>query len=293
MGSDTLFPERRTRVSFESELPNRPTRPCLVVIAGKELGQRIDLDDSDVIIGRAETSRLFINSDLVSRHHATIALIAGRYVLKDEGSTNGTFVNDHRLTEPQTLADGDTVKIGRTVLKYTESPVEVQYLDHVMGLASKDALTGLFNKRRFDELLPAEAARATQTGSPLCLILLDIDHFKSVNDTYGHPAGDAVLKAVAETASACLRENDTLSRVGGEEFALLLPAPLAGAVGRAETVRRAIERQSLDFGAAKLQVTVSLGVAELAQGEPLESFYRRADALLYESKRAGRNRVSS
>jgi diguanylate cyclase (GGDEF)-like protein len=293
MGTDTLFPERRTRVSFESELPNRPASPCLVVIAGKELGQRIDLDDTDVVIGRAETSRLFINSDLVSRHHATIAHIAGRYVLKDHGSTNGTFVNDQRVTEPRALDDGDTVKIGRTVLKYTESQVEVQYLDHVMGLATKDALTGLFNKRRFDELLPTEATRAAQSGGPLSLIVFDIDHFKSINDSYGHLAGDEVLKAVAAVAESCLCDGDSLSRVGGEEFALIVPAPLAGAVGRAETVRRAIERHALKFGDTDVRVTVSLGVAELAPGEAQDAFYQRADARLYDSKHLGRNRVSS
>jgi diguanylate cyclase (GGDEF)-like protein len=293
MGSDTLFPERRTRVSLESELPNRPTRPCLVVIAGKELGQRIDLDDEDVIIGRVESCRLFINSDLVSRHHATIAYIGGRYVLRDEGSTNGTFVNDVRITEPRPLDDGDTVKIGRTVLKYTESPVEVQYLEHVMGLAQIDSLTGLFNKRRFDELLLAEGNRSAQTGTPLSLILFDIDHFKSVNDTYGHPAGDAVLRAVAQVATGCLREGDSLSRVGGEEFALLLPEPLAAAAGRAETVRRAIERNALPFGGTELRVTVSLGAAEIGRGEALPVFYQRCDARLYESKKTGRNRVST
>jgi len=169
----------------------------------------------------------------------------------------------------------------------------VQYLEHVMGLAQKDALTGLFNKRRFDELLPAEATRSAQSGAPFSLILFDIDHFKSVNDNYGHPAGDAVLRAVAEVAKGCLREGDSLSRVGGEEFALLLPEPLAGAVGRAETVRRAIERHTMPFGATTLNVTVSLGVAELTQGEALPAFYQRADARLYESKRSGRNRVSS
>jgi diguanylate cyclase (GGDEF)-like protein len=293
MGTDTLFPERRTRVSLESELPNRPTRPCLVVIAGQELGQRIDLDDADVIIGRVESCRLFINSDLVSRHHATIAYVTGRYVLKDEGSTNGTFVNDVRITEPRPLDDGDTVKIGRTVLKYTESPVEVQYLEHVMGLAQKDSLTGLFNKRRFDELLLSEGNRSAQNGTPLSLVLFDIDHFKSVNDSYGHPAGDAVLRAVAQVASGCLREGDSLSRVGGEEFALLLPEPLAAAAGRAETVRRAIERHALPFGGTELRVTVSLGAAELARSEALPVFYQRCDERLYESKKTGRNRVST
>jgi diguanylate cyclase (GGDEF)-like protein len=293
MGSDTLFPERRTRVSIESELPARPTQPCLVVIAGNELGQRIDLDDANVVIGRAETSRLFINSDLVSRHHATIARVANRYVIKDEGSTNGTFVNEQRISQPRPLDDGDTVKIGRTVLKYTESPVEVQYLEHVMGLATKDSLTELPNKRRFDEFFPAEIARCQQAGLPLSLILFDIDHFKAVNDTHGHPAGDAVLRGVGIVAGGCLRAGDFLARVGGEEFALLLPEPLAAAVGRAETVRRAIQRGAIPIAGKEIRVTVSLGVAELARGETREAVYQRSDALLYQSKKTGRNKTSS
>jgi diguanylate cyclase (GGDEF)-like protein len=102
-----------------------------------------------------------------------------------------------------------------------------------------------------------------------------------------------VLRAVADVARGCLRDGDLLFRVGGEEFALLLAEPLAGAAGRAETVRRAIERHSMPFGATTLQVTVSLGVAEFARGEALPAFYQRADERLYESKKAGRNRVST
>jgi diguanylate cyclase len=169
----------------------------------------------------------------------------------------------------------------------------VDYLDHVMGLAQKDALTGAFNKRRFDELLPAEASRSTQSGSPLSLVLFDIDHFKSINDSFGHPAGDGVLRAVAEVAQSCLRETDALFRVGGEEFAILLPEPLASAVGRAETVRQAIERHGLVFGGATLRVTASFGVAELARSEALTAFYERSDERLYHAKHSGRNRVSS
>jgi diguanylate cyclase (GGDEF)-like protein len=185
------------------------------------------------------------------------------------------------------------VKIGRTVLKYTESPVEVDYLDHVMGLAQRDALTGLFNKRRFDELLPTEANRSAQSSTPLSLVLFDIDHFKSINDNFGHPAGDGVLRAVAEVALTCVREADALFRVGGEEFAIVLSEPLASAVGRAETVRRAIENHSLAFGGTVLRVTASFGVAELVPGEPLASFYQRSDERLYHAKHSGRNRVSS
>jgi diguanylate cyclase (GGDEF)-like protein len=214
--------------------------------------------------------------------------------LKDEGSTNGTYVNERRLSEPHPLDDGDTVKIGRTVLKYTESPVEVQYLEHVMGLAQKDALTGLFNKRRFDELLPAEATRSTQGGTPLSLVLFDIDHFKAVNDSHGHAAGDAVLQRLPEVAAPGLRAFDVFGRLGGEEFLVVLPGTeLAGAVVVAERVRAAVEAASFAGLPEATRVTVTLGVAQRARGEDVSALLARADRALYAGKAAGRNRVET
>jgi diguanylate cyclase (GGDEF)-like protein len=156
-----------------------------------------------------------------------------------------------------------------------------------------DPLTGMLNRRGFAEATSRVIEREANAGRPVTVLIFDIDHFKSINDSYGHLAGDEVLKAVAAVAESCLCDGDSLSRVGGEEFALIVPAPLAGAVGRAETVRRAIERHALKFGDTDVRVTVSLGVAELAPGEAQDAFYQRADARLYDSKHLGRNRVSS
>ena len=292
MGSDTLFPERLTRVSMASISPRGPDRPCLVVIAGAELGQRVELFEEEVRIGRSDQSGLCINSDLVSRHHATVVQLGEGHVLRDEGSTNGTFLNDKRVAGAAPLADGDQIRIGRTVIKYTRSPLEVGYLERVMELATHDSLTGAFNKRRFDEAFPAEVARAAQSKTALSLVLFDIDFFKRINDGYGHPAGDAVLRDITRVATACLGGGGLLARVGGEEFAVLVPVALDGARYVADRLRATIEAHQFSFEEKIILVTISLGVAQAAVGETPAKLYERTDALLYESKHAGRNRVS-
>jgi diguanylate cyclase (GGDEF)-like protein len=292
MGSDTQFPERLTRVSFASVLPSGPDRPCLVVIAGAELGQSVELDRDEVQIGRGDQSALVINSDLVSRHHATVVRADARHLLRDENSTNGTFVNDQRVTGSVALSDGYQIKIGRTVIKYTRSPLEVGYLEHVMGLATHDALTGVFNKRRFDDAFPAEVTRATNGKRPLSLVLFDIDFFKSINDGHGHSAGDAVLRELTAVARECIEDADLLARVGGEEFAILIPNGLDAARAKAERLRTAVAGNAFKWDAERIPVTISLGVAELASGEEPQALYSRTDMLLYTSKGSGRNRVS-
>jgi diguanylate cyclase (GGDEF)-like protein len=292
MGSDTLFPERLTRVSMASIVPRGPDRPCLVVIAGAELGKRVELLGEDITIGRAEQAGLCINSDLVSRHHATVVKAGEGHALKDEGSTNGTFVNDHRVSGSELLADGDQIRIGRTVIKYTRSPLEVGYLEQVMELATHDSLTGAFNKRRFDEAFPIEVARAAQAKTELSLVLFDIDFFKRINDGFGHPAGDSVLRDVTRLVTQVLDGGGLLARVGGEEFAVLLPIGIDGARYVAERLRTAVEATKFRFDHREIPVTISLGAAEAGAAETPAKLYERADSLLYESKHSGRNRVS-
>jgi diguanylate cyclase (GGDEF)-like protein len=243
------------------------------VIAGKELGQRVDLVGGEVQIGRAESCSLTINSDLVSRHHATVLSAGDKHVLRDEKSTNGSFVNDKRVDGSVELADGDQIKIGRTVIKYTRSPLEVGYLEQVMVLATHDALTGVFNKRRFDEAFPTEVGRAAAAGTPISLILFDIDFFKRINDGFGHPAGDAVLRDITQVAKACVADVDLLARVGGEEFAVLLPTTLAQAGATAERIRTSVEAHAFGWEGRAIPVTVSLGVAELREGETAAALY--------------------
>jgi diguanylate cyclase (GGDEF)-like protein len=294
MGTESLFPERRTRVSLDSELPReRSGRPCLVVIAGPGMGQRVDLDegDSEIDIGRSEQCRLYIHHDSVSRRHAMIRRVVGQFVLQDLNSTNGTQVNDQRIDGLHLLKDNDQIKVGKTVIKYTENVVEVEYIEHVTNLAIVDALTGAFNKRRFDEVLPKETLRAQSAGE-LSLILFDLDHFKKINDNHGHPAGDAVLRTMVQITKTCLEQGDLLARVGGEEFAVLLASPLDTATRTAERIRSCVERHEFSFQSTRIPVTVSLGVVAFMKGETALEFYGRADALLYRSKAGGRNRVS-
>ena len=287
----SIHPGRPTAISLPSERPKGAGQPCLVIIAGPEMGRRIDLTRDEVSIGRSEQCTVYVNSDLVSRRHATINCVLGHYIVVDLKSTNGTFVNDQRVERAE-LRDGDLLRAGKTVLKYVESSLELEYMQHILSLAAVDSLTGLFNKRRFDEVFGKEVSRSDHAGQPLSLIVLDIDHFKRVNDSFGHPAGDAVLKHVAGVVKGQIRATDTLCRVGGEEFALVLPqTPQLLAAQAAELIRAAVERSVCDVGGTPIPATLSLGVAELARGEAPEGLYQRADERLYAAKHGGRNRV--
>jgi diguanylate cyclase (GGDEF)-like protein len=289
----SIFPGRRTAISIPSERPAASGPPCLVIISGDDMGRRFELGHTEVSIGRADECTICVTTDQVSRKHATVQGILGKYYIVDNRSTNGTFINEQKV-ERAKLMDGDQIRVGKTVLKYTESHVEQRYFEHVFNLASMDALTGAFNKRYFDETFGKEVARAQQTATPLSVVLFDIDHFKNVNDTYGHPAGDAVLKNVAAAISAQLREGDALYRVGGEEFALVLSATAREqAVQAAEAVRALISDLVTDFMGTRITTTLSLGVAQLGATELPAVLYQRADSLLYSAKRGGRNRVVS
>ncbi len=289
--ASSIFPGRRTAISIPSERPAALGPPCLVIISGEDMGRRYELGHQEVSIGRAETCTICVPTDQVSRKHATIQGILGKYFIVDNRSTNGTFVNEQKV-ERAKLLDGDQIRVGKTVLKYTESHVEQRYFEHVFNLASMDALTGAFNKRYFDESFGKEVARSHQTQTPLSIVLFDIDHFKKINDTYGHPAGDAVLKNIATAIAAQLRDGDALFRVGGEEFALVFSGtPKDLAVQAAEATRGLIETLATDVAEARIVATLSLGVAQLRVDEEPAALYQRVDERLYAAKRGGRNRV--
>jgi len=287
----SILPGRRTAISLPSERPKGAGQPCLVIISGAEMGRRIDLTNEEVSIGRSDQCTVCVNSDLVSRRHAVINRILGHYIVVDLKSTNGTFVNDQRVERAE-LKDGDLLRTGKTVLKYLENNLELEYMQHILSLAAVDSLTGLYNKRHFDEVFGKEVARAEQSQQPLSLIVLDVDHFKKINDNFGHPAGDAVLKHVAAMVKSQIRPSDTLCRVGGEELALVLPqTPLSVATQAAESIRVAVDDTACDVQGTIIPATLSLGVAQLGPGEVPEGLYRRADERLYAAKHSGRNRV--
>jgi diguanylate cyclase (GGDEF)-like protein len=266
---------------------------CLVVIYGEDLGKKHPLDKASILIGRSTKSDIQIDQESISRNHAKIIDTGKALVLRDLGSTNGTYVNDEPVAEHH-LRDGDIVKVGHTIFKFLSgNNIEHAYHEEIYRLTTVDGLTQVYNKRYFLETLDREISRSHRYARQLTLILFDIDHFKQVNDTYGHLAGDYVIKQVAQVIKAKSRREDFLARYGGEEFAILLPE-----IGReqglafAEKIRDIVEKYPFVFDETKIAVTVSLGLATICaeQIEPLD-FIKRADENLYRAKRTGRNRV--
>ncbi|HEX9295444.1 MAG TPA: GGDEF domain-containing protein [Polyangiaceae bacterium] len=265
----------------------------LVIIYGEELGKRIPLGDLALEAGRSTRCDIPIDQESVSRKHARIWWTGTNYRVKDLGSTNGTYVNDLLINEHE-LHDGDQIKIGRTILKFmTGSNIEASYHEEIYRMMTFDGLTQIYNKRYFHETLEREISRCRRYQRDLGLILMDVDNFKQKNDTFGHLAGDAILKELAMVVRWKLRREDVFARVGGEEFAILTPeVGLKGARDVAEKVRMVVESTTFRFEKKIMPTTISLGVATWVGGEDTaDALYKRADDALYAAKEAGRNRV--
>jgi diguanylate cyclase (GGDEF)-like protein len=288
----------RTRVTHVTELAanpevGRPGDACIVVIYGAELGRRVQLGTAPFEIGRSSSNDLFIDQESISRHHARISFDGASYWIADLGSTNGTYVNDELVRE-QRLRDGDQVRIGRSILKFmTGENVEVHYHEEIYRLMTVDGLTQIFNRRYFNEALEREVNRSRRYTRVLSLVVFDIDHFKAVNDTYGHLVGDSALRLISTAVKPRLRREDIFARVGGEEFAVLLPEiTIEGARVIAEKIRSIVQATPLKHEQDLIRCTVSLGVAALLDDEgSADALYKRADEHLYAAKQAGRNRV--
>jgi len=265
------------------------------VIYGPELGKRAALGHGAFEIGRSSRSDLPIDQESISRHHAKITFDGTQHVIEDLGSTNGTFVNDAK-TDHAVLTDGDQVKVGRSILKYMSGEnIEANYHEEIYRLMTMDALTQTHNRRYFNEALEREFQRSIRYKRDLSLLIFDIDYFKEINDDYGHVAGDSVLRQLAFVVKPRLRSQDVFARVGGEEFAVLLPeVDPQGVRSAAEKVRKLVESARFLVDGREFGCTVSAGTssfdANVVAGVML---YDTADKNLYEAKRAGRNRVVS
>src|SRR5499425_294982 len=233
--------KNKTVVTVVSQRTEKPVgkEAALVVIYGNDLGRKFNLNQPSIVIGRSSKSDLQIDQESVSRSHAKLVNTGKTIILRDLGSTNGTYVNDELIDE-YVLRDGDFIKLGRTIFKFLSGGnVENAYHEEIYRLTTVDGLTQIYNKRYFLETLEREISRAHRYNRDLSLIMFDIDYFKNVNDTYGHLAGDSVLKQLAAVLKGRIRREDIMARYGGEEFAIILPEiGVANALVFAEKVRK-------------------------------------------------------
>ena len=283
--------------SLESELRARrqQVHAYLVVLAGSNLGEMYKIEGPESVVGRARSAQLRLNDDGISRRHCRVLSIGGRVTIEDLGSANGTIVNGEMIHH-QELKEGDKIRLGaNTMLKFTyQDKLDETFQQQMYDAALRDGLTKAYNKKFFLDRLDTEFAYAKRHRTMLSLVMFDVDHFKRVNDNYGHLAGDAVLVLLARITHSMIRTEDVAARYGGEEFAIIcrgIPLLDAGVLG--ERMRAAVEQANFDFQGKPLPVTISVGVAalpEAAVNEPSE-LIGEADEALYEAKRNGRNRV--
>jgi diguanylate cyclase (GGDEF)-like protein len=260
---------------------------------GPNLGRRFPLSGEEHVVGRLEEVDISIQEDAVSRRHARVYRDSRGWSVEDLGSTNGSWVNDARVDRRE-LTDGDMLRFGSAILKFLSGDnVEAAYHEEIYRMSILDGLTGVHNKRYFLEFLEREIARSARYQSPLSLVMFDIDHFKAVNDTHGHLAGDAVLRELGRRLKPRVRREDLLARYGGEEFACVLASTPAGsAIKFADDMRALVAYTPFQHEALVIPVTISLGVAELDQAlRTPDELIARADHNLYAAKHGGRNRV--
>jgi diguanylate cyclase (GGDEF)-like protein len=287
---------------MKEERPKRDLKPSLVFLSGDLLAVPIPLERQEVVLGRALEADVRINDSKVSRQHARIITISEseetRYLLTDLSLTNGTYLNGVKIKQ-EFLQNGDKITIGEHILRFDLlDEIDREYQKQIRRLLSHDDLTGLLSSRSFFSELRREAGKAKAEKRLFCVLMMDIDHFKLVNDSYGHLTGSKTLEEIGICINSILRTGDVAARFGGEEFAaFLLDAELSQGIIAGERIRSAVESQA--FSVVKQgktfeshHITISIGVASFPEdsSDPIE-LVEMADSALYRAKREGRNRV--
>jgi len=293
--------DEKTRVTQVVQAPppdQTPGNDCVVVIYAAEpglLGKRYVLDKSPLRIGRGGDNHIVLDGDSVSRRHSHFERRSNGWFIVDDGSTNGTFLNEEQIKREAGLNNGDRVKVGPTILKYLSGlDAEAKYHEEIYRMTIVDGLTQIHNKRYLFEALDKELIRARRYDRQLSLLIFDIDYFKNINDQYGHLAGDHVLRELARIVQERIRRDEVFARYGGEEFVIALPeTSLQGAVTLAENLRARVETHGFSFQGERIPVTISIGCAVLGEEKTAADLIQLADDKLYEAKRGGRNRVCS
>lgn len=271
----------------------------LVVMAGRSVGQvfHVGERDREMSLGRSTLCDITLSDAEVSRRHAAIRWSEGErgFVVADLRSRNGTYLNGQAIDEPLPLASGDKLHLGPSTLLRVASPFgdEARYAQTMNQAALRDPLTGAYNRRYLDERLIAEVAYSNRHEAPFSVMIIDIDHFKEVNDRHGHGVGDIVLTDVVELITSTVRDEDIVARYGGEEIVILCRGTdESEACLVAERVRRTVEEASFTTDQHVVDVTVSIGIAGLAETAAADArlLLAGADIALYAAKAAGRNR---
>lgn len=294
MSDDLEKTQANTPLQGTPQAAGKESLPVLVQLAGPGAVRRFVLNRETTRIGRdAARNEIVLEDRWVSRRHARIVLDPrGGARLEDRDSRHGCMVNSQRLREGE-LTDGDLIQIGQATFKYLDSAsAEAPFYSEVFRLAFRDPVTGTYSRRYFDEAFAREAQRADRHSTAMAVMLIDLDEFKTVNDTLGHVVGDQVLAQATGVLQAVLRGESIAARFGGDEFAVLLPATdLEEATAVAERLRVAIEAESM--GVEGHPITISVGVAASQPDGtlPPRRLLSAADEALYRAKRGGRNRV--
>jgi len=269
-----------------------------VVMGGVDVGRSLPLTTKEpVIIGRDPECSYRIHDDGISRRHAEITYKAPeRYMIRDLNSTNGMFFEGKRVTT-HLLDEGDKILLGRrTIIKFVlQDAFDLQYHKQIYESTVRDPLTGVFNRKHFDQYIAAELSFARRHGLPLTIMMIDLDNFKQINDLHGHQTGDQVLIFTAETLSDSLRDEDLLIRYGGEEFVIITRGiPPEGASALGERVRQTIEQMAMEKPEGDtITITASIGAVTVSDPTGIDGrrLLRESDENLYKAKEAGRNRV--
>jgi diguanylate cyclase (GGDEF)-like protein len=281
-------------------LPDKRDRFTLTLLTGVEAGMVHGIHDDETVLGRGHGCHVRIDDSGLSRRHCRILKTPDGFVIEDLDSTNGTFLDGDPVKGRRKLEDGVRIQMGRdTVLKFAmQDELEMRATRRLYESAMHDPLTGVYNRRYLDDHLAAEFAFAARHGTELALLLIDADHFKRVNDTWGHAAGDAALRALAGHLQRSVRSEDMIARFGGEEFAVLARETSAtGALAVAERIRKSVERTPVQLEAGNtVSLTVSVGVVHMGGNRAYLSAHallEAADEALYRAKEAGRNRCEA
>ncbi|MBN95830.1 MAG: GGDEF domain-containing protein [Deltaproteobacteria bacterium] len=279
-----------------------PRVPTLIVQSGPNIGDYFVFpqDKESIIVGRGRDSDFRIPDTSVSRNHARFREVPGvgdsDIRVNDLGSTNGTLIQGMAVEAEITVCDGDVLQLGDVTIRYRRmDPTDRAFQEEIASKvenARTDPLTGLNTRRYLDDYLSDLVAAHERNARAISVLMIDLDHFKQVNDGFGHAIGDQVLQDVSQLIQTAIRSGDTAVRYGGEEFCVVLPgASEAIALRVAERIRSSTETSSREREGRAPKVTVSIGAATLAPNEDAAHWLERADAALYIAKRDGRNRV--